>query len=327
MREHKTPNNISRLLHPNKHHNNNCQFRPVRLLPATQQNTIGDCPIVQGLGSLPHLPSTAAPCQRLPLPRRRRWARWALCGPMVSPAPCTLVLEPAPRLEPAEALIPGVADPVDWSPAGASASSSHRGKWVATLPWPSGLCPPQLQPLPWGLPHWWLWLCRPGGGEGTLGGHMIRLQAVLARPAPTILLCQEGHRIQRVIELGPVSVGSRIGGVLPEHGIVALPARSPTTPGLPNHIGLVGQQLVNFSGCWLATTHAYVPKHCTQLRMSGISLRRWDADLEASPAEPRHRSASILSRSSSAMSTNSPRQIFPTNQAGTGGNPSPRMNA
>ena len=71
----------------------------------------------------------------------------------------------------------------------------------------------------------------------------------------------------------------------------------------------------------------YVPKHCTQLKISGISLRLraggatpidelpddWEADW---------RWASRLSRRRSAMSMYSPRNIRATSFCGTGGKPS-----
>ncbi len=67
----------------------------------------------------------------------------------------------------------------------------------------------------------------------------------------------------------------------------------------------------------MPTIAAYAEKHCTQLRMSGISrLRGWD---DSPSPVPFLLSASTLSRSSSAMSTYSPLKIFLTSLAGTAG--------
>jgi hypothetical protein len=52
----------------------------------------------------------------------------------------------------------------------------------------------------------------------------------------------------------------------------------------------------------------------------------WVVVLEDSVTDPWHRSALMLSRSISVLSTNSPRQILPANFAGTGSRPSLRMN-
>ena len=63
-----------------------------------------------------------------------------------------------------------------------------------------------------------------------------------------------------------------------------------------------------------------------QLRISGISRHlSFPPPLEQPVSIPCRLSASMLSRRSSAMSTNSPRRIFATSFAGTGGRSYPRM--
>ena len=86
----------------------------------------------------------------------------------------------------------------------------------------------------------------------------------------------------------------------------------------------------NRSGCLTLTTAAYTPKHCTHDIKSGTS-RRLGCTPSPRPAAGisravLRRSSSILSRRSSAMSTNSPRWIFCTSLPGTGGSPSPSVN-
>ena len=156
---------------------------------------------------------------------------------------------------------------------------------------------------------------------------MVCLQTVDACFAPSIVISQEGHRVERAVELRPVGLRV-VGYLLPEHGIACLPPASSTSPGFAYKHCLVRQQLLYLIRVNLCHIHA---KHCIQLRISGTS--RWVGigstpygEVFAPPACALRLSASMLSLSSSAISTKSSLWIFATSLAGIGGIPSPSMN-